>query len=125
MKKIIHSVEAPKAVGPYSQAVIANGLLFVSGQLPIDPVTGEFASSDIEGQTHQVMKNIKAVLDEAGLTLDSVVKSNCFLEDMNNFYLFNSVYGTYFTQDPPARECVEVARLPKDALVEISVICSF
>lgn len=122
MKKIIESKNAPAPIGPYSQAVQANGLLFVSGQIALDPVSGEMNNKDIVQETQQVMKNLQAILTEAGLTFDSVLKSTIFVKDLNNFATVNQVYGEYFKTNPPARETVEVARLPKDAGVEISVI---
>ncbi|MBN2051771.1 MAG: RidA family protein [Spirochaetales bacterium] len=124
MKKIISTDQAPGAVGPYSQAVQSGSFLFVSGTLPVDPVTGAFAGDTIETQARQVMENLKAVIQAAGLSMASVVKCSCFLKDMNDFTAFNGVYAGYFTADPPARECVQVARLPKDALVEVSAVCS-
>jgi len=122
MQKIIESKNAPAPIGPYSQAVQANGLLFVSGQIALDPVSGEMNNKDIVQETQQVMKNLQAILTEAGLTFDSVLKSTIFVKDLNNFATVNQVYGEYFKVNPPARETVEVARLPKDAGVEISVI---
>ncbi len=122
MKKIIVSKNAPAPIGPYSQAVQANGMLFVSGQVALDPVTGEMKNQDIVQETQQVMKNLQAILTEAGLTFDHVLKSTIFVKDLNNFATVNQVYGEYFKSNPPARETVEVARLPKDAGVEISVI---
>lgn len=124
MKRIIATSNAPGAVGPYSQAVKAGSTLYVSGSLGLDPATGAFAGDTVEGQAKQVMENLKAVIEAAGFTMDSVVKCSCFLKDMNDFAAFNGIYGEYFTADPPARECVQVARLPKDALVEVSAICS-
>lgn len=123
MKKIIATQNAPGAVGPYSQAVKAGSTLYVSGSLGLDPATGAFAGDTVEEQARQVMENLKAVIEAAGFTMDSVVKCSCFLKDMNDFAAFNGIYGKYFTADPPARECVQVARLPKDALVEVSAIC--
>ena len=122
MKKIIQSKNAPAPIGPYSQAVQANGLLFVSGQIALDPVSGEMNNKDIVQETQQVMQNLQAILIEAGLTFDHVLKSTIFVKDLNNFATVNQVYGEYFKANPPARETVEVARLPKDAGVEISVI---
>ncbi len=124
MKEIINTDSAPQAVGPYSQAVKIGDLLFVSGQIPLKPETGELAGETVEIQTRQVMENMKAVVEAAGLTLNQVVKSSCFIKDMNDFDSFNRTYAEYFQKDPPARECVEVARLPKDVLVEVSVICA-
>ncbi len=123
MKEIISTASAPQAVGPYSQAVRWGQLLFCSGQIPMEPKNGKIVPGGIQEQTEQVMKNIAAVLKEAGLAFDSIVKATCFLSDMNNFAAFNEVYGSYFAKKPPARECIEVSRLPKDAMVEVSVIC--
>ncbi|MBK9401503.1 MAG: RidA family protein [Bacteroidetes bacterium] len=122
MKTIINTPEAPAPIGPYSQAVKAGNMLFVSGQIAIHPPTGEIISTSIEEETHQVMKNIGAILKEAGANYDNIVKTGIFLRDMNDFAKVNAVYGTYFTADFPARETVEVSRLPKDVNVEISVI---
>lgn len=122
MKKIINTDKAPSALGPYSQAVKAGDFIYVSGQIPIDPSTGEFAGNDIKTQTKQSLENIKAILESAGVTLENVVKTNVFLSDMNNFTPMNEVYGTYFKTECPARAAVEVARLPKDAMVEIEAI---
>lgn len=122
MKKIIQSQNAPAPIGPYSQAVMANGMLFVSGQIALDPVSGAMNNTDIVQETQQVMKNLEAILKEAGTGFDKVVKSTIFVKDLNNFTTVNQVYGEYFKTNPPARETVEVARLPKDAGVEISVI---
>ena len=118
----VHSDAAPKAIGPYSQAIIANGFVFCSGQTPIDPATGNLVEGGIEAQTHQVFKNLIAVLAAAGTSLDQVVKSNVFLKDMNNFAAMNAIYASYFKGAPPARSTVEVARLPKDCMVEIEMI---
>jgi len=123
MKKIISSENAPAAIGPYSQAIQFSGLLFVSGQIAIDPRTGEFVEGGIEEQTGQVFENLKAIIEEAGMTLDDVLKCSCFIKNMDDFVTFNAVYDRYFGATPPARETVEVARLPKDALVEVSAIC--
>ena len=122
MKDIVQTDTAPKAIGPYSQAIKAGGFLFASGQIPIDPLTGQFVAGGIAEQTEQVMKNLSAVLGAAGSGLDRVVKATVFLADMNEFGLMNEVYGKYFSSDPPARATVEVARLPRDARVEIDVI---
>lgn len=124
MKKLINTDKAPAAIGPYSQAVEVNSgrMLFVSGQLPVDPSTGAFAGSDIEAQTEQSILNIKAILEEAGMTLNNVVRATVFLKDMSTFALMNGVYSKFFTEGLPARAAVEVARLPKDALVEIDAI---
>ena len=122
MNQIIHTDKAPAAIGPYSQAVQAGNMLFVSGQIPIDPATGAFPEG-IEAQTRQSLTNVKAILAEAGLTMKNVVKTTVFLSDMNNFAAMNGVYATFFEEGSyPARSAVEAARLPKDALVEIEVI---
>lgn len=123
MKKIIATENAPAAIGPYSQGIAADNLIFTSGQLPIDPATGTFASDEIAGQTRQSLKNVEAVLRAAGSGLDKVVKTTVYLKDMNDFATMNKVYEEFFgTEGYPARSAVEVARLPKDALVEIEVI---
>ena len=121
-KEIISTHDGPKAIGPYSQAVKANGLVFVSGQVAIDPVTNTLVSGDIAFQTERVLKNVSGILQAAGSGLDKVVRSTVFLKNMGDFAAMNEVYGKYFTSDPPARSTVEVARLPKDVLVEIDVI---
>jgi 2-iminobutanoate/2-iminopropanoate deaminase len=123
MRTIIETPNAPKAIGPYSQAVRYGDLLFVSGMLGMDPKTGEFAGPDIEAQAIRVLDNLKAVIDAAGMNLQNVLKSTVFLRDMNDFAKFNEIYGRYFKDMPPARETVQVARLPRDAAIEISVIC--
>ncbi|EGO63921.1 RidA family protein [Acetonema longum] len=125
MKQAISTAKAPKAIGPYSQAIKANGLVFVSGQLPVIPTSGEFAAGGIAGQTKQSLENVKAVLAEAGCTLAHVVKATVFIKNMDDFAAMNNVYAEYFTGECPARACVEVARLPKDALVEIEVIAVY
>lgn len=117
----IYTKNAPDAIGPYSQAVRCGGLLYTSGQIAIDPATGSVDAEGIEAQTRRICENLKAVLSAAGSSLDSVVKTTCFLADMNDFAAFNAVYGEYFT-GKPARSCVEVSRLPKDVLAEIEVI---
>lgn len=123
MKKIIATENAPAAIGPYSQGIAADNLIFTSGQLPIDPATGTFASDEIAGQTRQSLKNVEAVLRAAGSGLDKVVKTTVYLKDMNDFATMNKVYEEFFgTEGYPARSAVEAARLPKDALVEIEVI---
>ena len=119
MKKPIATQNAPAAIGPYSQGVDAGSIVFVSGQLPVDPSTGAFAEGGIAEQTNQSLTNIQAILAEAGLTMDNVVKTTVFLKDMNDFAAMNQVYATFFTTNPPARSAVEVARLPKDARLEI------
>ena len=120
-KKIILTDHAPKPIGPYSQAVQVKSLLFCSGQIALDPTTGQMAGPDVESQTRQVMKNIEAVLKAAGLGWESIIKTTIFLKSMNDFPKVNEIYGQYFKVDPPARSTVEVSRLPKDALVEIEV----
>ncbi|WP_024821140.1 RidA family protein [Aminobacterium mobile] len=122
MKKIIASPTAPKAVGPYSQAVLVNGFLFASGQLPVNPAVGKLVEGDIKNQFHQVMKNLSAVLKEAGLSFDDVVKTTIFLTDMANFSAVNEVYAEYFPGDKPARSCVQVAALPLGGQVEMELI---
>ena len=122
MKKAIVSRNAPKAIGPYSQAIQAGNLLFLSGMLPIDPATGEFASESITGQTEQIFKNIKTLLEDAGSGLDRVVKTTVFLSDMSLFAAMNEVYSGYFNQPYPARSAFAVKALPKNALIEIEVI---
>ena len=118
----IHSEHAPKAIGPYSPAVKLGDFVYLSGQIPLDPKTGEVVGTTIEEQTHQVMKNIGAVLAEMGLAHRHVVKTTVFMKDLNDFNAFNEVYGSYFTQPYPARSCVEVAKLPKDVLVEVECL---
>lgn len=120
-KQVINCKEAPAPIGPYSQAIVANGFLFVSGQVPIIPETGELELSDIQAETHQVMKNIQAILSQAGITLAHVVKTSIFLSDMGLFAKVNEVYGAYFTDQFPARETIAVKALPKNVNVEISV----
>ncbi len=122
MKEVIHSALAPKAIGPYSQAIATNDLVFVSGQLGIDVSTGEFKGADIHSQTTQSMENIKAILKEAGLGMDSVVKTTILLKSLDDFSVVNEIYGSYFTEPYPARATFQVAKLPKDALVEIEAI---
>lgn len=122
MKKIISTANAPKAVGPYSQAVEVNGTLYISGQIPLDPATSKFVDGGIKEQTEQVFKNIGAILDAAGYTFDNVVKATVLLDSMNDFGAMNEVYATVFTKDMPARAAFEVAKLPLGALVEIEVV---
>lgn len=124
MKRIIHTENAPKAVGPYSQAIEKNGMLFISGQIPIDPKTGKFVEGGIVEQTTQVMENIGAILKEAGYDFKDVIKSTCLLSDMNNFAAMNEVYGKYYAVEPPARAAFGVLRLPLDALIEIETIAA-
>jgi len=119
---IINAAAAPAPIGPYSQAVLANGVLYISGQIALDPASGTLVQDNIETETHQVMNNLQAILQEAGLGFMHVVKCTIFVKDLNNFARINEVYGSYFTQSPPARETVEVSRLPKDVNVEISCI---
>ena len=123
MNEKIATPNAPQAIGPYSQAIRHGNFLFVSGQIAIDPQTANLVEGDIEAQTEQVLKNIAAIIDAAGMSLQDVVKCTCFLKDMNDFVRFNGVYENYFGEILPARETVEVARLPKDAIVEVSAIC--
>jgi 2-iminobutanoate/2-iminopropanoate deaminase len=120
-KTIIKTDQAPAAIGPYSQAVKAGTMLFASGQIPLKP-DGSMETGDIKAQTTQVLENVTALLAAAGSSLEQVVKATCFLSDMNNFAAMNEVYSSYFTENPPARSTVEVARLPRDVLVEIEVI---
>ena len=122
MKKIISTPKAPAAIGPYSQAIEVNGMVYTSGVIPINPEDGSLVTGTIEEQTHQVLKNMKNLLEAAGTSLDQVVKTTVFIKDMNDFAKVNEVYATYFTKDFPARSCVEVARLPKDVLIEVEAI---
>ena len=122
MKKIINTADAPKAVGPYSQAVEANGMLFISGQIPIDPAIGKIVEGGIKEQTEQVMKNIGVILKAAGYTYADVVKSTCLLNDMDNFTAMNEVYAKFYPENPPARAAYGVVRLPLGAMVEIETI---
>lgn len=121
MKKIVNTEKAPAAIGPYSQAIKANGFVFVSGQLPVNPADGSIPS-DVEAQAKQSLENVVAILASEGLTADDVIKTTVFIKNMNDFAAINGVYAQYFTKDFPARACVEVARLPKDALVEVEAI---
>ena len=120
--QVIHTDNAPKAIGPYSQAVKAGNMLFVSGQVPFVPETMEIVEGDVKAQTAQSLKNVQAILAEAGLDFSHVVKSTVFIKDMNEFAQINEVYAEYFGENKPARACVEVARLPKDVKVEIELI---
>jgi 2-iminobutanoate/2-iminopropanoate deaminase len=124
VKDIVLTDRGPKPIGPYSQAVKANGFLFASGQIALDPQTNEFVAGDIRQQTERVMANIKGIVEASGSNLGHVVKTTVFLKDMNDFAAMNEVYGKFFAVAPPARSTVQVARLPKDALVEIEVIAS-
>lgn len=119
-KKIIKTNQAPAAIGAYSQAVENNGMLFISGQIPVNPATAEIISKNVAEQTKQSLENLKAILEEAGYSLTDVVKTEVFISDMNNFTEINDIYAQYFTENEPARACVEVGRLPKDVLVEIA-----
>jgi 2-iminobutanoate/2-iminopropanoate deaminase len=125
MKEAVSSPDAPKAIGPYSQAVRAGQLLFVSGQVPLDPATGQIVAGDIETQTRRVFDNLAAVLKAGGRSFADVVRTTIFLADMNDFTAVNDVYGTYFSAPYPARATVQVARLPKDARIEIDLIATF
>ena len=122
MREIIQTEQAPQAIGPYSQAIRAGGFVFASGQIPIDPQTGQFIAGGIAQQTEQVLKNLSAVLEAAGSGLDHIVKTTVFLADMQEFVAMNEVYGKFFTMEPPARATVEASRLPRDARVEIEAI---
>ncbi|MEA4934673.1 MAG: RidA family protein [Lawsonibacter sp.] len=125
MKQIISTDKAPSAIGPYSQAVLANNLLFVSGQIPLDPATGELIpETTIQAQTTRVLTNLKAIVEQAGSTLDNVVKTTVFLKNMDDFVEMNRIYKTFFSVDCPARSAVQVAKLPKDVLVEIETIAA-
>lgn len=119
--KHIHTSNAPAAIGPYSQAIVTGNLVFTSGQIPLDPATGTVVAGAIEEQTKRICENLKAVLETAGTSLQNVVKTTCFLADMNDFAAFNAVYATYFTEKP-ARSCIAVKTLPKNVLAEIEVI---
>ena len=122
MREVIATNEGPKAIGPYSQAIKANGLVFLSGQIALDPATQQLISGDVAAQTERVLQNLAGILKAAGSSLHQVVKTTVFLKNMSDFAAMNEVYGRYFTEAPPARSTVEVARLPKDVLVEIDVV---
>jgi 2-iminobutanoate/2-iminopropanoate deaminase len=124
MKTIISTEQAPKAIGPYSQAVISNGFAFLSGQIPLDPATNQLIEGGIAAQTERVLENLKSVLEAAGSSLDRVVKTTVYLKDMGEFAKMNEVYGRYFTSNAPARATVEAARLPRDVAVEIDCIAA-
>lgn len=124
MKKVISTILAPAAIGPYSQATEVNGFIFTSGQIPLNPETGELVGTTIEEQTERVMQNLKAVLAEAGVGFDHVLKTTCFLADLADFAAFNETYGKYFPENPPARSCFQVAGLPKGARVEVEMIAA-
>ena len=122
MREVIATNDAPQAIGPYSQAIKANGFVFISGQIPLDPATQQLIEGDVAAQTERVLQNLSGILKAAGSSLQQVVKCGVFLKSMADFAAMNEVYGRYFTQAPPARSTVEVSRLPKDVLVEIDVI---
>jgi 2-iminobutanoate/2-iminopropanoate deaminase len=122
MKTIISTDKAPTAIGPYSQAIEVNGMIYTSGMIPINPADGTLVTGTVEEQAEQALKNLKALVTESGSSLDKVVKTTVFIKDMNDFAKVNEVYAKYFTKDFPARSCVEVARLPKDVLIEIEAI---
>jgi 2-iminobutanoate/2-iminopropanoate deaminase len=121
-KKVICTLEAPAAIGPYSQAIKVGNLVFTSGQIPLDPATGQIVAGGVAEQTRRVMENLKAVLAAAGATLRDVVKTTLYIKNMSDFSTINEIYGQYFPEEPPARSCVEAARLPRDVLVEIEAI---
>ena len=123
MSTVVHTPNAPEAIGPYSQAIVAGGMVYTSGQIAIDPACGDVTATTIEAQSEQVMKNLAAVLEAAGSSLEKAVKTTCFLKNMSDFAAFNAVYGRYFT-GKPARSCVAVASLPKDVLVEVEVVAT-
>jgi 2-iminobutanoate/2-iminopropanoate deaminase len=122
MKTVVNTDNAPGAIGPYSQGIKAGGFLFVSGQMPVDPVSNAVVVGRIEAQTKQVLENIKAILASGGLTMDSVVKTTVFLKNLNDFQIVNGIYGQYFKEQAPARACVQVVKLPKDVMIEIEAI---
>jgi len=122
MREVIATNDGPKAIGPYSQAIKANGLVFLSGQIPLDPATQQLVAGDVAAQTERVLQNISGILRAAGTSLAQVVKTTVFLKNINDFAAMNEVYGRHFTAEPPARSTVEVVRLPKDVLVEIDVV---
>ena len=122
MKEVISTGKGPKAIGPYSQAIKANGFIHTAGQVPFDPATGLIVEGDIAAQTARVLENLKAIVESAGSSLENAVKATVYLKDMNDFTAMNEVYGRYFAKNPPARSTVEVARLPRDARVEIDLV---
>lgn len=122
-RKVINTKNAPGAIGPYSQGIIVGDFVYTSGQIPINPATGVM-ETDIKVATKQSMENVKAILEAAGTSLEKVVKTSIFLKDLNDFAIVNEIYGTYFTENPPARSCVQVAKLPKDAVIEIEAIAT-
>ena len=123
MKEIISTVKGPKAIGPYSQAVKANGFVFTAGQVPFDPATGQLVEGDVGRQTARVLENLKAIVESAGSSLERAVKATVYLKDMNDFVAMNEVYARYFLSNPPARSTVEAARLPRDVRIEIDLVC--
>ncbi|MEN6413291.1 MAG: RidA family protein [Veillonellales bacterium] len=125
MKTVVCSGQAPQAIGPYSQAIKANGFLFISGQIPLDSVSGQTVYGGIEPQTYEVLNNLRAILEQEKLTFSDVVKTTVFLQDMNDFAVMNKIYGQYFTQEHPARACVQVDRLPRNVLVEMELIAVY
>ena len=124
MKKVISTANAPQAIGPYSQAIEAGGFVFVSGQIPLIPATGELVDGSVEVQTARVLENLKAILEAAGSSMEDVVKTTVYITNIDDFAKVNGIYGRYFEANPPARVCVEVSKLPKGALVEIDVIAA-
>jgi 2-iminobutanoate/2-iminopropanoate deaminase len=122
IRTVVSTDQAPAAIGPYSQAITAGGFVFTSGVIPLDPGTGEIVGNDITGQTQQVMSNLKAVLEAAGSSLNGVVKTTCFLQNLADFAAFNAVYAESFQSDPPARSTVQVAKLPREVLVEVEAV---
>jgi 2-iminobutanoate/2-iminopropanoate deaminase len=122
LKEVILTAKGPKAIGPYSQAIAANGFIYTAGQIPFDPATGQLIQGDIAQQTARVLENLKAIVEAAGSSLDKAVKSTVFLKDMNDFTAMNEVYARYFSKNPPARSTVEVSRLPRDVGVEIDLV---
>lgn len=125
MKAVVYSGQAPQAIGPYSQAIKANGFLFVSGQIPLDSVSGQTVYGGIEPQTYEVLNNLRAILEQEDLTFSDVVKTTVFLQDMNDFAVMNKIYGQYFTENPPARACVQVDRLPRNVSVEMELVAVY
>jgi len=124
MKKVIYTSKAPAAIGPYSQAIEVGNMIYTSGMIPINPMDGNLVNGSIEEQTEQVLKNLSALLEEAGSSLEKVVKTTVFIKNMDDFAKINQIYGTYFIENYPARSCVEVARLPKDVLIEVEAIAT-